>query len=614
MIKPDKKEELEAKAMIIGRNRSESPLSRAERRHMPRQRVVWTATLERPRGPMPCRISNLSAGGARLRVSHPVGVGETVTIITPAAGTFGGIVAWERDGAIGVRFDKDGGVSGNQDPASLRASFADPSPDKTIAFSARRPVDDADGERTARVRLYGRSDADRDNPISRLDAPAPAPSSGDTNQRIEAAVAVLHPDLNEQIDPKVAVQLPRSELGRQLGDLVREAARKRHLLLSRSEQAAVVERVLDEMLGLGPLEPLLADDSVTDILVNGAKQVYVERGGRLEPTEITFFDDSHVMNIALRIVNKIGRRLDESVPLVDARLADGSRVNVIIPPLALKAPMISIRKFAKQSITLETMARQQNMSPAMAVLLKIAARCRLNVLISGGTGSGKTTLLNAMSQMIDPSERIITIEDAAELQLQLPHIASLETRPANFEGGGEVTMRDLFRNALRMRPDRIILGEVRGPEAFDMLQAMNTGHDGSLATIHASGPREALTRLESIICMCGMDIPSQAVRSQIAQSLDLIVQVCRMRDGKRRVTSITEVVGQDQSVLLTQELFRYEFEEETSGGELIGRFVHTGIRPHFMPKAEYHGLHRILSQLIAGPTGVRIEAPGLARS
>jgi len=287
------------------------------------------------------------------------------------------------------------------------------------------------------------------------------------------------------------------------------------------------------MLGLGPLEPLLMDESITDIMVNEPKQVYVERKGKLELTSIQFRDNSHVLNIAARIVNGVGRRVDESSPLVDARLEDGSRVNIIIPPLAIDGPSISIRKFAKKGITLDIMASQANMSEAMATVLKVGARSRLNILISGGTGSGKTTLLNALSQLIDNGERIVTIEDAAELQLQQPHVVRLETRPSNLEGQGEVTMRDLAKNALRMRPDRIILGEVRGSEAVDMLQAMNTGHEGSMSTVHANRPREALTRIENMIGLSGINLPSKAVRTQITAALDMIVQISRMRDGIR---------------------------------------------------------------------------------
>jgi pilus assembly protein CpaF len=352
------------------------------------------------------------------------------------------------------------------------------------------------------------------------------------------------------------------------------------------------------MLGLGPLEPVLADDTVTDIMVNGPKQVYVERRGKLELTDVTFRDNAHVMSIATRIVTQVGRRIDESTPLVDARLQDGSRVNIITPPLAIDGPSISIRKFSKKTITLDVMARQQNVSPPMATVLKIASRSRLNILISGGTGSGKTTLLNAMSQMIDPGERIVTIEDAAELQLQQPHVVRLETRPANLEGKGEITMRDLVKNALRMRPDRIILGEIRDGAALDMLQAMNTGHDGSLSTIHANRPREALTRLENMVGMAGVQLPARAIRQQIAAAVHLIVQISRMRDGIRRITSITEIIGMEGDIITTQDLFTYQFEGELPDGKLKGSFPSSGLRPHFTARAEYFGLDRALVEAI----------------
>ncbi|MBV8653089.1 MAG: CpaF family protein, partial [Alphaproteobacteria bacterium] len=356
--------------------------------------------------------------------------------------------------------------------------------------------------------------------------------------------------------------------------------------------------LIADMLGLGPLEPLIEDETVSDIMVNGAHQVYVERRGKLELTGVKFRDDDHVMNVATKIVTRIGRRIDESTPLVDARLADGSRVNIIIPPLAIDGPSVSIRKFSKKSITLDIMGKQNNMSLAMVQVLKIAARARLNILISGGTGSGKTTLLNAMSQMIDTEERIVTIEDAAELQLQQPHVVRLETRPPNLEGKGEITMRDLLKNALRMRPDRIIVGEIRGAEAMDMLQAMNTGHDGSLGTIHANRPREALTRLENMIGMTGINLPSKAVRTQIAAAVNMIVQVSRMRDGVRRITHVMEIVGMEGDVITTQDLFNYKFEGEQADGKLAGSFISAGLRPHFTPRAEYYGLDRALLEAI----------------
>ena len=415
---------------------------------------------------------------------------------------------------------------------------------------------------------------------------------------IEAAKAQIQPLVLEHMDVAAAAAMPRATFEVQLDGWVKELLGETKTQLNFVEQRELVQSLVADMLGLGPLEPLIEDETVSDIMVNGAKQVFVERRGKLEPTDVTFRDDQHVMNVATKIVTRIGRRIDETRPLVDARLPDGSRVNIIIPPLAIDGPAISIRKFSKKTITLDTMAQQANISPEMATLLKIAARCRLNILISGGTGSGKTTLLNALSRLIDPTERTVTIEDAAELQLQQPHVVRLETRPPNLEGTGEITMRDLLRNALRMRPDRIILGEIRGAEALDVLQAMNTGHDGSMSTIHANRPREALTRLENMVGMTGIHLPSHAVRTQIAAAVNLILQVNRMRDGMRRVTDVIEVVGMEGEIITTQELFSFQFQGEAADGRLRGVFKSSGVRPHFLPRAEYFGLDRPLLEII----------------
>jgi len=415
---------------------------------------------------------------------------------------------------------------------------------------------------------------------------------------VEAAKAQIQPLVLEHMDVAAAAEMPRAVFEAQLSGWVKDLLTENKIQLNFVEQRELVESLLADMLGLGPLEPLIEDETVTDIMVNGSQQVYVERRGKLELTGVRFRDDGHVMNVATKIVTKVGRRIDESTPLVDARLADGSRVNIIVPPLAIDGPAISIRKFSKKTITLDTMAQQANISAEMATLLKIAARCRLNILISGGTGSGKTTLLNALSRMIDPAERTVTIEDAAELQLQQPHVVRLETRPPNLEGSGEITMRDLLRNALRMRPDRIILGEIRGAEALDVLQAMNTGHDGSMSTIHANAPREALTRLENMVGMTGINLPSRAVRTQIAAAVHLIAQVNRMRDGIRRITHIIEVVGMEGDVITTQELFAFQFQGETTDGKLRGVFNSSGIRPNFLPRAEYYGLDRALLEIV----------------
>jgi pilus assembly protein CpaF len=415
---------------------------------------------------------------------------------------------------------------------------------------------------------------------------------------IEAAKAQIQPLVLEHMDVSAAAEMPRPAFEAQLTGWVKELLAETKIQLNFTEQRELVESLIADMLGLGPLEPLIADETVSDIMVNGPKQVYVERRGKLELTDVTFRDNGHLMNICTKIVTRIGRRIDESRPLVDARLPDGSRVNIIIPPLAIDGASVSIRKFSKKSITLDIMAANNSISPAMATLLKIAARCRLNILISGGTGSGKTTLLNALSRMIDSTERTVTIEDAAELQLQQPHVVRLETRTANLEGTGEINMRDLLKNALRMRPDRIIIGECRGEEALDMLQAMNTGHDGSMSTIHANNPREALTRLENMIGMAGINLPSRAMRTQIASAVHLICQVNRMRDGTRRVSHITEVVGMEGDIITTQDLFTFQFQGEGTDGKLKGAFQPSGIRPAFLPRAEYFGLDRALLEVI----------------
>ncbi|MFC3052500.1 CpaF family protein [Kordiimonas pumila] len=406
--------------------------------------------------------------------------------------------------------------------------------------------------------------------------------------------------LMEHIDPAAAAELPRPELAEQVGEVVGELLVQEKINLNLKEQRDLVSLLLDDMLGLGPLEPLLADESISDIMVNGPTQVYVEQHGKLTLTDVTFRNNQHLMNVAQRIVTAVGRRVDETSPICDARLLDGSRVNVIAPPLAIDGASISIRKFKKDKITLDKMLEFKSISPPLGKLLKIAGACRLNILISGGTGSGKTTMLNALSRMVDKGERVVTIEDAAELQLQQPHVVRLETRPPNLEGQGEITMRDLVKNALRMRPDRIILGEIRGGEAIDMLQAMNTGHDGSMGTLHANRPREALTRLENMVNMAGLHLPPKAIREQIASSLDLIVQVQRMRDGGRRTTHVTEVVGMEGDVITTQDLFKYEFTGEDESGRLIGDFVSTGVRPHFLTKAAYFGLERALMEAMNG--------------
>ncbi len=411
---------------------------------------------------------------------------------------------------------------------------------------------------------------------------------------VEQAKLKLQPIVLERIDTSAAAKMKREELSRDLRVLVAELLLENKIQLNASEREEVVKQLLDDMLGLGPLEPLLADETISEIMVNGPKSVFIENKGKLVKSEVQFRDNAHVQAVATRIVTAIGRRIDESSPLCDARLMDGSRVNIIIPPLAIDGPTITIRKFSKKKITLDTMLKFGSISPSMAKLLRIAGRCRLNILISGGTGSGKTTLLNALSQMIDHGERVVTIEDAAELQLQQPHVVRLETRPANLEGHGEITMRDLVKNALRMRPDRIIVGETRGGEALDMLQAMNTGHDGSMSTVHANRPREAVMRLENLVGMASSNLSPRAIRQQIASAVDMIVQVSRMRDGSRRITYITEITGMEGEVVTMQDLYTCDVTGETADGKLIVDFKNHGIRPHCLPKAAYFGLEQQL--------------------
>jgi pilus assembly protein CpaF len=383
-------------------------------------------------------------------------------------------------------------------------------------------------------------------------------------------------------------------LAEEFRPIIGEVLAELKLTLNRREQFALEKVLVDELLGLGPLEELLADADITDIMVNGPEQTYVERKGRLELAGIRFRDEEHLFQVAQRIVNSVGRRVDQTTPLADARLKDGSRVNVIVPPLSLRGTAISIRKFSAKPITLDMMAGGGSMSQDMATLLKIAGACRFNIVISGGTGSGKTTMLNALSKMIDPGERVLTIEDAAELRLQQPHWLPLETRPANLEGQGEISIRDLVKNALRMRPDRIILGEIRGSECFDMLAAMNTGHDGSMCTLHSNSPREALARMENMVMMSDIKVPKEAISRQIADSVDMVIQVKRLRDGSRRVTNITEVIGMEGPVIVTQELFSFEYLDEGTDGRIIGEYRSAGLRPYTLDKAKQFGFDKAL--------------------
>ena len=391
----------------------------------------------------------------------------------------------------------------------------------------------------------------------------------------------IRDELFAVIDPLKASVMPRDQLQTQISALIRRISDEQRLQLSSQDESAIARQMLDEMVGIGPIEPLLSDETVNDILVNGAGQVFVERFGKLELTPITFIDEEHVFNTAQRIAARVGRRIDEANPMVDARLPDGSRVNVITHPLALDGTTISIRKFMRRDLSLESLATKGAMSMEMAQLLDRAMQACLNIIVSGGTGAGKTTLLNALSQKISPDERIVTIEDAAELQLQQVHVVRLETRPESAEGAGRIDQRDLLKNALRMRPDRIILGEVRGGECFDMLQAMNTGHDGSLCTVHANTARDALARLENMVMMANMQLPLAAIRRQIASAVDLIVQIERMRDGARRVVSIVEVCGMEEEVIQTQELFAFRSQPGSSPTQVVGEHRGSGLRPNF---------------------------------
>jgi pilus assembly protein CpaF len=405
--------------------------------------------------------------------------------------------------------------------------------------------------------------------------------------------------LIDAIDLTQLGQLDRDGARDEIRDIVNEIITLKDVAMSIAEQEELLEDICNDVLGYGPLEPLLARDDISDIMVNGSNTCFIEVAGKMQKTGVRFRDNSQLLNICQRIVSQIGRRVDEASPICDARLPDGSRVNVIVPPLAIDGPTLTIRKFKKDRLKLPDLVRFASVTPEGATILEIIGRVRCNVLISGGTGSGKTTLLNCLTGYVEHDERVITCEDAAELQLQQPHVVRLETRPPNLEGEGEITMRDLVKNCLRMRPERIIVGEVRGPEAFDLLQAMNTGHDGSMGTLHANSPREALQRLESMITMGGFALPSKTIKEMITGSIDVIVQAARLRDGSRRITHITEVVGMEGDVIITQDLFVYEIVGEDAHGRVLGRHRSTGIaRPHFWDRARYYGEERRLAEAL----------------
>lgn len=399
----------------------------------------------------------------------------------------------------------------------------------------------------------------------------------------------LHRALINRMDLTKLSALTQDQVHAEVSRLAESVLAQEAMPLSSAERDRLVNEVQHELFGLGPLEPLLSDNTISDILVNAHGTIYIERRGKLEVTDVAFKDDEHLMRVIERIVSSVGRRIDESSPMVDARLRDGSRVNAIIPPLSIDGPVLSIRRFGTEPLRMASLIENKALTKDISEMLEMCVKARLNVLISGGTGAGKTTLLNALSAYIPEDERIVTIEDSAELQLQQPHVVRLETRPPNIEGRGEVTQRDLVRNSLRMRPDRIVIGEVRGGEAIDMLQAMNTGHDGSLTTIHANTPRDALSRLETMIQMTGMRLSDRAMRQQIAAAVNLVVQVARLSDGTRRVTSISEITGMEGDTITMQEIFHYERTGVDTSGQVIGRFRPTGIRPRFAERLKASG-------------------------
>ena len=454
------------------------------------------------------------------------------------------------------------GKRGNFGSAPAQPAAPAPAAAPAAAASAPRPNEPAQGQR------------------------APERRSDDYYQ----TKSMIFGALIEAIDLSALAKLDPDNAREEIRDIVNEIIAIKSVVMSIAEQEELLDDICNDVLGYGPLEPLLARDDIADIMVNGPGKTYIEVSGKIQLTNIRFRDAAQLMNICQRIVSQVGRRVDESSPICDARLPDGSRVNVIAPPLAIDGAALTIRKFKKDKLTLDQLTRFGAISAEGAEILKIIGRVRCNVLISGGTGSGKTTLLNCMTNYIDHDERVITCEDAAELQLQQPHVVRLETRPPNLEGTGAITMRDLVKNCLRMRPERIIVGEVRGPEAFDLLQAMNTGHDGSMGTLHANSPREALSRLESMITMGGFALPSKTIREMVVSSVDVIIQAARLRDGSRRITHVTEVLGMEGEVIITQDLFVYELLGEDAQGKLKGRHRSTGIgRPRFWDRARYYG-------------------------
>jgi pilus assembly protein CpaF len=489
-------------------------------------------------------------------------------------------------------FGKRGSDDGNRRVPEFRAPAPAPSQARTDALAdASRPVEP-------------RSAAPSAPPRRTVEAPpmAPEPKPKPQRERSESyydTKSQVFSALIDTIDLSQLAKLDQDSAREEIRDIVNDIIAIKNFAMSIAEQEELLDDICNDVLGYGPLEPLLARDDIADIMVNGAKNVYIEVNGKVEQTGVRFRDNQQLLNICQRIVSQVGRRVDESSPICDARLPDGSRVNVIAPPLAIDGTALTIRKFKKDKLTLDQLVRFGAISQEGAEVLKIIGRVRCNVIISGGTGSGKTTLLNCLTNYVDREERVITCEDSAELQLQQPHVVRLETRPPNLEGEGEVTMRDLVKNCLRMRPERIIVGEVRGPEVFDLLQAMNTGHDGSMGTIHSNSPRECLNRIESMIAMGGYSLPQKTVREIIVGSVDVIIQAARLRDGSRRITHVTEVIGMEGDVIITQDLILYNIKGEDQNGRLVGQHVSTGVgRPGFWDRARYYGEEQRLANAL----------------
>jgi pilus assembly protein CpaF len=497
---------------------------------------------------------------------------------------------------FGKRGNDEGGRTATEvrSPAQTPATAGKPAESQPVQARSAEPRPAAAAAATAPVQ--------RRAPEPMAPAPAQEPTRRPQRERSETyydTKSQVFSALIDTIDLSQLAKLEAESAREEIRDIVNDIIAIKNFAMSISEQEELLDDICNDVLGYGPLEPLLARDDIADIMVNGPRQVYIEVNGKVETTTIRFRDNQQLLNICQRIVSQVGRRVDESSPICDARLPDGSRVNVIAPPLAIDGAALTIRKFKKDKLTLDQLVKFGAISPEGAEVLKIIGRVRCNVIISGGTGSGKTTLLNCLTNYVDREERVITCEDSAELQLQQPHVVRLETRPPNLEGEGEVTMRDLVKNCLRMRPERIIVGEVRGPEVFDLLQAMNTGHDGSMGTIHSNSPRECLNRIESMIAMGGFSLPQKTVREIVVGSIDVIIQAARLRDGSRRITHITEVLGMEGDVIITQDLILYNIKGEDANGKLLGKHVSTGVaRPAFWERARYYGEEQRLANAL----------------